>query len=231
MLGTVDAYRKYKGAIFVLTKNYSNRWRAQVSYVWSKTKGTINNSSEGTYGVSSFYSSPMMSIVNSDGLMSNDRTHEVKAMVGVQIPKAEIGVNAYFRSISGGTYAPYVAVSGSSTASGYSTTGYYFASATSGRRPFVEPRGSRRLDTLNILDLRLEKIFKIGADHRVSAYADIFNALNNDTITSVFSAVGGTSVLDPTPTKPTGTTAIVQFGGPASVTAPRQIQIGARWSF
>ena len=48
--------------MFVLTKNYSNRWRAQVSYVWSKAEGTINNGSEGTYGVSNFYASPTMSL-------------------------------------------------------------------------------------------------------------------------------------------------------------------------
>ena len=227
VLGTVNAYRKYKGAMFVLTKNYSNRWRAQLSYVWSETKGTINNGGEGTYGVSSFYASPTMSLVNADGHLSNDRTNEIKAMVGVQIPKVEIAVNAYFRSISGGTYTPYVQVSGSS--SGYSTTGYYFASST-GRRPALEPRGSQRLDTLNILDLRLEKIFTIKGDHRLSVYSDITNALNADTITSRFTNVGGTSVFNPPPLA-AGTTTSVPYKGPAAITAPRQIQIGARWSF
>ena len=227
VLGTVDAYRKYKGAMFVLTKNYSNRWRAQLSYVWSQTKGTINNSSEGTYGVGSFYASPTMSLVNSDGNLTNDRTNEFKAMVGVQIPKVEIAVNAYFRSLSGGTYAPYVQLSGSTV--GYSPTGYYFGSSA-GRRPALEPRGSRRLDTLNILDLRLEKIFTIGGDHKLSVYSDILNALNADTVTSVFNNVGGTSVFNPPPAA-AGSTTSVPFGGPAAITAPRQIQIGARWSF
>ena len=226
VLGTVDANRRYKAAMFVLTKNYSNRWRAQISYVWSKAEGTINNGSEGTYGVSSFYASPTMSLINADGAMSNDRTHEVKAMIGVQIPKVEVAVNAYFRSISGGTYAPYVQLSGGAT--NYSATGYFFASSA-GRRPSLEPRGNQRLDTLNILDLRLEKIFKVGGDHRLSVYGDVFNALNADTITSVFNSVTGTSVLDPT--KAIGVTAVVPYGGPASVTAPRQIQVGARWSF
>ncbi|MBX7184764.1 MAG: TonB-dependent receptor [Vicinamibacteria bacterium] len=227
VLGTVDAYRKYKGAMFVLTKNYSNRWRAQLSYVWSQTKGTVNNSSEGTYGVSSFYASPTMSLVNADGNLSNDRTHEIKAMVGVQIPKVEVAINAYFRSISGGTYAPYVQLSGSTT--NYSTTGYYFASSA-GRRPSLEPRGSRRLDTLNILDLRLEKIFTIKGDHRLSVYSDITNALNVDTVTSVFNNVGGTGVFNPPPAA-LGSTTSVPFGGPAAITPPRQIQVGARWSF
>ena len=227
VLGTVDAYRKYKGAMFVLNKGYSHRWRAQLSYVWSKTTGTINNGGEGTYGVSSFYASPTMSLVNADGHLSNDRTNEFKALVGVQIPKVEIAVNAYFRSLSGGTYTPYTQLSGSTTA--YSTTGYFYASS-SGRRPALEPRGSRRLDTLNILDLRLEKIFTIKADHRLSVYADITNALNVDTVTSVFNNVGGTSVFNPPPAV-AGSTTSVPFGGAAAITPPRQIQLGARWSF
>ena len=227
VLGTVNAYRKYKGAMFVLTKGYSNRWRAQLSYVYSKTEGTINNGSEGTYGVGSFYASPTQSLVNADGNMSNDRTNELKAMVGVQIPKAEVSVNAYFRSVSGGTYAPYVQLGGSTV--GYSTTGYYFGSSA-GRRPSLEPRGSRRLDTTNILDLRLEKIFTLGGDHRLSVYSDILNALNANTVTSVFNNVGGTGVFNPPPAA-AGSTTSIPFGGPAAILSPRQIQIGARWSF
>jgi hypothetical protein len=112
---------------------------------------------------------------------------------------------------------------------GYSSTGYYFASSA-GRRPSLEPRGSRRLDTLNILDLRLEKIFTIKGDHRLAVYSDITNALNVDTVTSVFNNVGGTSVFNPPPAA-AGSTTTVPFGGPAAITPPRQIQIGARWSF
>ena len=228
VLGTLNAYRKYKGAMFVLTKGYSNRWRAQVSYVYSQTKGTISNGGEGTYGVSSFYSSPTQSLVNADGNLSNDRTHEIKAMIGVQVPKAEVAFNAYFRSVSGGTYAPFVQLSSSTT--NYSSTGYYFG-GSSGRRPALESRGSRRFDTLNVLDLRVEKIFKVGGgDHRLAVYSDILNALNTDTISAVFTRVPTTTVFNPPPAA-VGSTTAVPFGGPASIVAPRQIQLGARWSF
>ncbi|MBK5255320.1 MAG: TonB-dependent receptor [Vicinamibacteria bacterium] len=228
VLGTLDAYRKYKGAMFVLTKGYSNRWRAQVSYVWAQTKGTINNTSEGTYGVGSFYASPTQSLVNADGHLSNDRTNEIKAMVGVQLPKVELAVNAYFRSVSGGTYTPFVQLGGSTV--GYSPTGYYFG-GSSGRRPALEPRGSRRFDTVNILDLRIEKIFKVGGgDHRLSVYSDILNALNADTVSAVFTRVPTTTVFNPPPAA-VGSTTAVPFGGPATILPPRQIQIGARWTF
>jgi hypothetical protein len=117
----------------------------------------------------------------------------------------------------------------SGTTNQYSATGYYFASSA-GRRPFLESRGSRRLDATNLLDLRLEKIFKIGADHRLSVYSDITNALNADTVTAVVTNIAGGSVLNPPPAAK-GSTTLVPFNGPTSVLAPRQIQVGARWSF
>ena len=206
--------------MFVLTKSYSNRWRGQVSYVWSQTKGTVNNGGEGTYGVSSFYASPTQALVNADGFLSNDRTHEIKAMLGVQIPKAEIAVNAYFRHLTGAPYAPTTSLGGSTN--NYSVTGYYFA-GSAGRRPFLEPRGSRRFNSVNILDLRLEKIFKVSGDHRLAVYSDITNALNADTVSAVFTTNTNTTI--------TGFSPSVPFGGPSAILPPRQIQIGARWSF
>jgi hypothetical protein len=220
VLGSVDAYRKYKGAMFVLSKAYSNRWRAQLSYVWSKTKGTINNGSEGTYGVGSFYASPTQSLVNADGRLANDRTHEIKAMLGVQIPKVEVAVNAYFRHLTGAPYTPTTSLGGS--VNNYSPTGYYFG-GSAGRRPNLEPRGSRRFNSIDILDLRLEKIFKVGGDHRLALYSDITNALNADTVSAVFTTNTNTTV--------TGFSTSIPFGGPSAIVPPRQIQVGARWSF
>ena len=85
----------------VLTKSYSNRWQAQLSYVWSKTEGTVSNG--GTASVTgSFFENPSFALVNSKGPMGLDRTHEVKVFAGVQIPKIEVSLNAYYRAISGG---------------------------------------------------------------------------------------------------------------------------------
>lgn len=87
------------------------------------------------------------------------------------------------------------------------------------------------METVNSLDLRLEKIFKLsGGDHRLSVYSDILNALNANTVTSVFNNVSGSGVFKPPPA-PVGSTVTVPFGGPAAILSPRQVQIGARWSF
>lgn len=42
--------------------------------------------------------------MNSDGPLVLDRPHEFKVLATYQIPKVELGVNAYYRYISGRTY-------------------------------------------------------------------------------------------------------------------------------
>ena len=103
----MNAYRKYKALMFTLGRRYANRWQGQVSYVYSKSEGTVNNTSEGLFARSAFYETPTLALTNADGVLSNDRPHEVKAFLGYEIPKVDISVNAMFRSISGPTYTPF----------------------------------------------------------------------------------------------------------------------------
>ncbi len=41
---TANAYRQYRGLMFVLERAQKNRWQAQFSWVISQTKGTVSNS-------------------------------------------------------------------------------------------------------------------------------------------------------------------------------------------
>jgi hypothetical protein len=153
----MNAYRKYKALMFTLGRRYADRWQAQISYVYSKSEGTVNNTSEGLFNRSSFYETPTLALTNSDGRLTNDRPHEVKAFIGYEIPKLDISVNAMFRSISGPTYTPFQRFS--STALNYSTTGYYYgfsagrsrtwsrAAAAGCRRRRCSTCGSRRCST------------------------------------------------------------------------------------
>ena len=109
LLGTADPSREYQGVMFVLTKSLSKRWHGQFSYVWSESKGTASNAGVGQSN--SGFRNPNGPLVNYSGLMENDRTHEVKLMGGYTIPKLEVGLNAYYRAISGGTYTPQTSVS------------------------------------------------------------------------------------------------------------------------
>jgi Carboxypeptidase regulatory-like domain/TonB dependent receptor-like, beta-barrel len=221
VLGTIDAHRKYKALMFVLRKRQSHRWYGQLSYVLSKADGTIDNTSEGLFGPSRFYQTPTLALVNVQGPMTNDRTHEIKAMLGWQVPVVDIGINAYFRSLTGRPYAAFQRFS--SSAINFSS---YFGSSA-GRSPFLEPRGNRRRPTENILDMRLEKIVNLGGRRdRLAVYADITNVTNQHTELTRLTRVPSTSIS----TAP-GQSVSVPFDAPSLVISPRQATFGFRWSF
>ena len=52
-----------------------------------------------------------------------------------------------------------------------------------------EPRNSRRGDSFNTVDLRLSKMFKLGGDVRVTAFWEVFNALNTTNFNTFFTRI------------------------------------------
>ena len=140
--------------------------------------------------------------------MSYDRPHEFKLLGTVVVPKLEISISPYWRSISGYPIGAVQTVS-------RSETNFPFALVSSAARSIrIEPRDARHTKFQHKLDVRTEKIFKLNDKDRVAVYADFFN---------VFNANYDTDILNSTSDE--------FFGGPASITAPRQITLGMRWSF
>ncbi len=45
LIGTADPFRRYRAFMAVLSKRYTNRWQAQISYVYSKATGNVDNTS------------------------------------------------------------------------------------------------------------------------------------------------------------------------------------------
>ncbi len=222
VIGTIDAVKRYKALMFVLSKRFSHRWQGQASYVLSKAYGTMDNNSESSFGNNSStnggggphqFETPNVSLVNANGEQTNSRRHEVKLMMGVQVPKIELGVNAYFRSLSGRPFTLYQQ---------FASSVISFPPSSGGRRVLVEPRGSERRPSENVLDLRLEKIFKLGVGkNRISVYADI---------TNVFNASAATDLQYRVPDRVIGTET-VKAKAPTALLSPRQTTLGARWAF
>lgn len=207
-----QGYRKYRGLMLVLDRAYKNRWQAQLSYVISKTTGTVSNS---TYaGISSGqFETPNTILVNNDGPTSYDRRHMVKLFAGVTIPKIEVAVNGYWQYGSGYPYAAYVRVPTSRTA--WSGT----------LNVNVDNRDQHSTDAYSQLDVRFEKVFNVGF-HRFGLYADVANVLNQGSVRSNNTRYPSISL-----TGSTGNSFPVYFSGPLSQAAGRQITTGARWSF
>jgi hypothetical protein len=214
VLGTVNAYKKYKGLMFVLDKRFTDRWQGRISYVLSETTGTLSNSSYySVAGANVRFDTPTIGLTNVDGHPVNDRTHELKVFATYQIPKIEVGVNAYWRTLTGRTYTPYYRF----------TTRQINYPFSSGRSPNLIPAGDRRLGTENNLDLRLEKIFKVSGNNRLAIYADIQNVFNTTTVTAVNTRNPSTSIA--------GIDEAIVFQAPMALNPPRKCLLGARWSF
>ncbi len=217
VLGVADPYRKYQGVMFVLTKTLSNRWQGQFSYVWSKTEGTVNNTGRAGLGGGGFRN-PNLVLVNGDGYMSNDRTHEFKLMGGYTVPKIELAVNAYYQALSGGTYTPVANVSGSTL------------NWTGSLNINLEPLGAQRYDLRHIIDLRVEKEFRVDV-HRFGVFFDFANLFNSDVITGVQTRVPDRSITYADPDTGQPTSFRVKYKSPTSVYSPIQMTWGVRWSF
>ena len=219
VLGTADPSRKYKGVMFVLTKTLSNRWQGQFSYVWSKSEGNVGNAGRTGFGGTTFRN-PNNVLVNSYGVMDQDRPHEFKLMGGYTIPKIDVALNAYYSAISGFTYTPVANVSGSSSVLNW----------TGSLNINLEPRGSQRMDMQHIVDLRAEKEFRVDV-HRLGIYFDVANIFNNDVITSVQTRVPDRSITYADPATGEATSFRVKYRSPTAVLSPIQMTFGARWSF
>ena len=81
----------------------------------------------------------------------------------------------------------------------------------------LETRGSRRLSSQSLLDLRVSKTVQIGGAGRIELLLDVLNALNETAEESLASETLATeTALSPT------------FGLPATFVDPRRAMIGVR---
>ncbi len=198
----------------VLNKRYTNRWQAQISYVFSKATGNVDNTSSAQVATRQF-ETPNLALVNADGPASYTPTHEFKVLGSYQIPKIELQVSGYLAATSGLPYARVQQFSSSTL----NTTGL----SSTYRRLNITTRDAYSLPNLSQLDLRLEKTFVVSSN-RFGIYADLQNIFNKGTVTSVIQRPTSITLLDES-------VFALPFNTPATVQAPRQIRIGGRWSF
>ncbi|HET7617422.1 MAG TPA: TonB-dependent receptor [Vicinamibacterales bacterium] len=212
VIGTADPFRKYRAFMAVLRKAYTNRWQAQISYVFAKTNGNVDNSG-GQQIATRQFETPNLALVNAEGNLTYTPRHEFKLLGSYQIPRVEASVNAVFRATSGLYYTHIEQFPNS-----------LLNALTAYRRIRIEPLGARQLPSLYQFDVRFEKSFRFPGSNRLDIYADIENLVNRGGITDVITR--STSVA-----LPDGTSFDLPFNTPGAIQAPRQVRIGARWSF
>ena len=225
-----NAYRTYDAGMLVLTRAYQNRWQAQVSYVYAKTKGTVTNARLPEI-TSVQFQTPNLAHVNADGLVGLDRPHEFKAFAGYQIPVIEVSATMFFRAASGTPWTPFARVNAGT---------FNWLSSLDVN---LEPQGSRRTSCSypsgrssetdcrlqKVLDLRLEKAINVGAN-RLGLYVDAENLFNSGYATSVQTRYPQAPVAYVNAAGKPASTAVL-LGSPLAISAPRQFTFGGRWSF
>jgi hypothetical protein len=218
-LGAAEASRKYRALIVSLDTSHGERWHAMASYVLSKADGATDNTFGPSVGLTSNYEFATRALVNGFGAATYDRRHEFKVLASYQIPKLELGVSAFYRAISGLHYTPFQEL----LASDLNVPGPTLA-------VLLEAMGSRTLPVESYLDMRVEKVFKLGAgERRLGVYADIRNVFNADTTVAAQSEVP--SVQIPGVQDAQGNPVPILFGAPTAIAAPRQLLLGARYTF
>ncbi|MGQ9617450.1 MAG: TonB-dependent receptor [Candidatus Aminicenantia bacterium] len=162
-----DPYRKYTAFELIFNKRFSNRWQLLFSYVYSKTKSNMDTDWSTNTGNTVFFENPNYQL-NADGIPTVDPTHQIKIQGSYVLPRFgilpfDLQINAYYFYQTGNTYTRIF------------TTPYYHKNVRI--RPFAEPRGSRRLDSYNNLDIRLETQFNLFKG-KLGLIFDMFNVLN-----------------------------------------------------
>ena len=211
LLTNPDGYSSmYDGLVMSTERRWANGWQALASYTWSRAYGLLPSSNASAAGVqSSTVSPPQPSIfgrdpndlTNARGRLPNDRPHVVRLMGSVAVPRTGLMVSANLQQFSG---KPWTAAAQVTLPQG-------------AQRVLLEPRGSHRLSSQTLLDVRLSREIMVGTLGRMDLLLDVLNLLNDAAEESLATETQMTEmVISPT------------FGQPVSFGDPRRAMLGVR---
>ena len=195
----------YKGVTLQVRKRYSNNWLLNASLTLSKSEGLTTssrtNSDQQWVLTTWMYTSGKdpNHWINGRGLMSMDRKWAFKLQFGYNFPW-DILASVNYQFLTGRPWQPYVRV--------YPDQGV--------QSIIAEPRSDKnRVGERNMLDIRVAKTFNFFKSVRFSVMVDVFNALNSNTPTGLWSY----------------NTWSWYFGETGSIPTPRRAQIGLKLEF
>jgi hypothetical protein len=201
---SVSCTQRYKAVELSLGKRMSNHWQMQGSYVWSRLDGDQVLD----------YTNPnnLFSFVG-QGRGSNDQPQAFKLLGSYQAPYG-ITVGANFQSLVGLPINRTLSVP--------------LAQGTTSIR--VDPLGTYRADTLNLLSLRADKSFRLGGSRRASFIAELHNVLNTNAGQSNYgSSTSKTFFSEAQFLAAQATTSY--FGRVQEIVAPRVLKLGFKFEF
>ena len=192
--------RKYSGFEVKITKRMSGNWAMNASYVYAKGVGIISTTYDDTWTTTGLFVNPNFTEFFRNGLLEHQRQHYFK-LQGTYLAPLGIMLSGNLQIFSGD---PFTRTLRSLEA------GLHLYQGNATRN--AEPRGSSRTPGDYLLDLRVEKDFRL-AFGTLGIMADVFNAFNSNTVTSFGARTG------------------VNYLTPLAITAPRFVRLGATFRF
>jgi len=195
----------HNGLVTAVEKRQSDGWHAFASYTWSRTSG-LQPSSGGaaadpqfssTLGGGTFGRDPN-SLTNAEGRLPNDRPHMFRGAASWEVPRVGFHVAGNVQYLSGKPWAASTQIS----------------LPQGDQRVLLEPRGTRRLSSLTMLDVRVSRTLAFGDAGRVELLLDVLNAFNRATE----EGLATDNLYSP------------NFGVPTVFVDPRRVMLSARVS-
>lgn len=162
----------YHGVVLALEKRRSHGWQAFGSYTRSKAYGLQASSGTSAAGAQTSTVGPPNALVfgrdpndliKATGRVPNDRPHLFRLMGSVEVPRTGLVIAANLQHFTG---KPWTA----STPIGLPQGDV---------RILLESRGSRRLSSQTLLDVRLSRALSFRRLGRIEVLVDVLNALND----------------------------------------------------
>lgn len=203
MLTNPDGYSMtYDGLVVTMEKRPDKHWQALGSYTFSRVSGlqassgvTAADAQVSTVAPSGTFGRDPNNLTNAYGRLPNDRPQMFRAMGSINVPHTGLTFAANVHYVSGKPWAETTQVT----------------LQQGDQRILLEPRGSRRLSSQSLLDLRLSRAFPVGR-LRIDLTADVLNVLNS----TAKEALATDNLFSPT------------FGQPTVFVDPRRAMLSVR---
>ncbi len=205
------AYRNMQSAVLRFERRYMDGWSLRSSLVWTDLPGNIlkNNGYADDF-------EDRNGRTNADGNMDYSYNEwEFKLSGDVDLPLG-FQVSGNYTYLSGWYWTPYVRISGLDY------------NSSTGRDINLTARGSQQFPARNLIDLRLSWRAKLGGSNALLLWVEAFNLLNSDTVLDVYNR-WGTYYLEDEDGQYWYKRG--NYGDTYDIEDPRQIRIGARYSF
>jgi outer membrane receptor protein involved in Fe transport len=240
-----DPHHNYHALEFTLNRRFSDNWSAMASYRWSRLRGNFegfyrDDNGQSDPGITSLYDFPtndpsytaigvpqfgfrgdIRYLGDPNGILPLDRPHNVKVFSNYRFPVG-FGVGVGLNLTSGAPLTPFAAnpnyTNGGEIPEAPRGSGILTIDGFKTRTPFqknVDLQGSYQLG--------------LGGNRSLTLLADIFNLFNTRTVMMYDQ---WTELTGPVPNPDFGAPITQVLGGaPPQFQTPRQVRLGARWSF